>query len=119
MQSSPQFQEKCRCGRKHFAAFASFRDICRALLSGIDRYYGDKNFTLKVIAKYNKETDPDALDRSYEFYRRAGFRRELTIPEPGCQGVLDFLFETIREAKKAKPAQFFDDRLVKELDAGK
>ena len=93
--------------------------LLRSLRSGIDRYNGDKNFSLKVIAKYNKETDPDALDRSYEFYRRAGFRRELTISEPGVQGMLDFLSETIPEAKKAKPAQFFDDRLVKQLDAGK
>jgi ABC-type nitrate/sulfonate/bicarbonate transport system substrate-binding protein len=93
--------------------------LLRSLRSGIDRYNSDKNFTLKVIAKYNKENDPEALDRSYEFYRRAGFRRELTISEPGVQGMLDFLSETIPEAKKAKPAQFFDDRLVKQLDAGK
>jgi hypothetical protein len=51
--------------------------------------------------------------------RRAGFRRELTISEPGVQGMLDFLSETILEAKKANPAQFFDDLLVKQLDAGK
>ena len=93
--------------------------LLRSLRSGIERYNGDKNFSLKVIAKYNKETDPDALDRSYEFYRRAGFRRELTISEPGVQGMLDFLSETIPEAKKAKPAHFFDDRLVKQLDGGK
>jgi len=93
--------------------------LLRSLRSGIERYNSDKNFSLKVIAKYNKENDPDALDRSYEFYRRAGFRRELTISEAGVQGMLDFLSETIPEAKKAKPAQFFDDRLVKQLDAGK
>lgn len=41
------------------------------------------------------------------------------ISEPGVQGMLDFLSETIPEAKKAKPAQFFDDCLVKQVDAGK
>lgn len=93
--------------------------LLRTLRSGIDRYNSDKPFTLKVISKYNRETDPDALDRSYEFYRRAGFRRELLISEPGMQGMLDFLSDTIPEAKKAKPSQFFDDRLVKQLDASK
>ena len=93
--------------------------LLRALRTGIDRYYSDKSFTIKVISKYNKETDPDALDKSYEFYRRAGFRRELMISESGVQGILDFLSETIPEAKKAKPSQFFDDRLVKQVDGSR
>lgn len=93
--------------------------LLRALRTGIDRYYSDKGFAVKVISKYTRETNPDALDKSYEFYRRAGFRRELMVSEPGVQGILDFLSETIPEAKKAKPSQFFDDRLVKQVDGGK
>ncbi len=92
--------------------------LLRALRIGIDRYYSDKNFTIRVISKYNKETDPAALDKSYEFYRRAGFRRELMVSETGVQGILDFLGATIPEAKNAKLEQFFDDRLVKQVDAG-
>ncbi len=38
--------------------------------------------------------------------RRAGFRRELTISEPGVQGMLDFLSETIPEAKKPHQRSF-------------
>jgi NitT/TauT family transport system substrate-binding protein len=93
--------------------------LLRALRAGIDRYYSDKPFTIKVIAKYNKETDPELLDKSYEFYRRAGFRRDLMTSEPGVQGILDFLSETIPEAKKAKPSQFFDDRLVRQVNGGR
>lgn len=93
--------------------------LLRALRTGIDRYYSDKPFTIKVIAKYNKETDPELLDKSYEFYRRAGFRRDLMTSEPGVQGILDFLSETIPEAKKAKPSQFFDDRLVRQVNGGR
>src|SRR5262249_16212032 len=92
--------------------------LLRALRVGIDRYYSDKSFAIKVISKYTKETDPDALDKTYEFYRRAG-RRELMISEAGVQGILDFLSETIPEAKKAKPSQFFDDRLVRQVDGGR
>jgi ABC-type nitrate/sulfonate/bicarbonate transport system substrate-binding protein len=93
--------------------------LLRALRTGIQRYYDDKSFAIKVISKYNKETDPNALDKSYEFYRRAGFRRELVVSESGIQGILDFLSETIPEAKTAKPSQFFDDRLVKQLNGAK
>ena len=93
--------------------------LLRAVRAGIDRYYSDKTFTMKVIAKYTKEKDPDIIDRTYEFYRRAGFKRELMISEPGVQGILNFLSETVPEAKKAVPAQFFDDRFVRQLNSGR
>jgi hypothetical protein len=91
----------------------------RAIRAGIERYYADKPFALKVISKYNKERDPDFLDKSYEFYRKAGFRRELVTSEPGLQGMLDFLSESIPEAKKASPSQFFDDRFLRQVNVGK
>ena len=78
----------------------------RALRAGIDRYYSDKSFAIKVIAKYTKESDPDALDKSYEFYRRAGFRRELIVSAPGVQGILDFLSETIPKQIRPSPRSF-------------
>ncbi len=93
--------------------------LLRAVRSGIERFYADKPFAMKVISKYSKETDPDVLDRSYEFYKKAGFRRELVTSEPGLQGILDFLGDSIPEAKTAKPSQFFDDRIVRQVNAGK
>ena len=92
--------------------------LLRAVRSGIDRYYSDKPFAMKVIGKYTKENDREVLDRTYEFYRKAGFRREMITSEPGLQGMLDFLSETIPEAKTAKPPQFFDDRFVRQVDSG-
>jgi len=93
--------------------------LLRAVRQGIERYYSDKPFAMKVIGKYTKETDHEILERTYEFYKRAGFRREMVTSEPGLQGMLDFLSETIPEAKNAKPAQFFDDRFVRQLNSGK
>jgi NitT/TauT family transport system substrate-binding protein len=93
--------------------------LLRAVRAGIERYYADKPFAMKVIGKYAKETDHEALDRTYEFYKRAGFRRELVTSEPGLQGILDFLSESMPEAKTAKPAQFFDDRIVRQVNATK
>ena len=93
--------------------------LLRAVRSGIMRFYADKPFSMKVIGKYAYETDPDVLDRSYEFFKKAGFRRELVTSEAGLQGVLDFLSESIPEAKTAKPAQFFDDRILRQVNVTK
>lgn len=93
--------------------------LLRAVRTGIDRYYSDKPFALKVIPKYTRDSDPDIIERTYEFYRKAGFKRELMISEPGMQGILDFMSETMPETKKAAPAQFFDDRFVRQLNSGK
>jgi ABC-type nitrate/sulfonate/bicarbonate transport system substrate-binding protein len=93
--------------------------LLRAVRAGIDRYYSDKSFATKVLSKYTRETDAEFLDRSYEFYKRAGFRRDLLTSQAGIQGILDFLSETIPEAKQAKPAQFFDDRFVRQVNGGK
>ena len=90
--------------------------LLRAVRSGIMRFYADKPFSMKVIGKYAYETDPDVLERSYEFFKKAGFRRELVTSEAGLQGVLDFLSESIPEAKTAKPAQFFDDRILRQVN---
>jgi ABC-type nitrate/sulfonate/bicarbonate transport system substrate-binding protein len=93
--------------------------LLRSVREGIDRYYADKPFTLRVIPKYTRDTDPDIIERTYEFYREAGFRRELTISESGMRGILNFLAETIPEAKNAEPMKFFDDRFVRQMNSSK
>jgi NitT/TauT family transport system substrate-binding protein len=93
--------------------------LLRAVRSGIERYYADKSFAMKVIGKYAKESDNDVLDRSYDFFKKAGFRRELVTSEPGVQGILDFLSDSIPEAKTARPSQFFDDRFVRQVNSSK
>jgi len=93
--------------------------LLRSIRAGIEHFYADKPFAMKVIGKYTKESDQDVLDRTYEFYKKAGFRREMVTSEPGLQGMLDFLSETIPEAKTAKPAQFFDDRFLRQVNSGK
>jgi ABC-type nitrate/sulfonate/bicarbonate transport system substrate-binding protein len=93
--------------------------LLRSVREGIDRYYADKPFTLRVIPKYTRDTDPDIIERTYEFYRKAGFRRELTISESGMRGILNFLAETVPEAKNAEPMQFFDDRFMRQMNSSK
>jgi ABC-type nitrate/sulfonate/bicarbonate transport system substrate-binding protein len=94
--------------------------LLRSVREGIERYYADKPFSLKVIPKYTRDSDADIIERTYEFYRKAGFRRELMVSDPGMRGILNFLAETtVPEAKNAEPAQFFDDRFVRQLNSSK
>jgi NitT/TauT family transport system substrate-binding protein len=93
--------------------------LLRSIRAGIERYYNDKSFAIKIFAKYTKESDAEVLDKTYEFYRKAGFRRELVTSDPGIQGMLDFLSESIPEAKKATPSQFFDDRFVRQVNSAR
>ena len=41
------------------------------------------------------------------------------VSEPGVQAILEFLSDTVPEAKKATPAQFFDERFVRQLNSTK
>ena len=68
--------------------------VLRAVRAGITRYDADK---------------------ALAFYRRAGFNPALTISEAGIQEILNFLQETVPEARQARPAQFFDDRVLRRV----
>ena len=83
------------------------------------RYNKAINFVKKKVRVPFFFSPHDFLDRTYEFYKKAGFRRELVTSEQGLQGVLDFLSESIPEVKTAKPSQFFDDRFVRAVNAAK
>jgi ABC-type nitrate/sulfonate/bicarbonate transport system substrate-binding protein len=87
----------------------------RAFREGIERYDADKPFAMTVLQKYSQESDPEVLDKTYEFYRRLGFTRQLTISEPGLTSILGFLGEVVPEAKAAQPAQFYDTRFLQQL----
>jgi hypothetical protein len=68
-----------------------------------------------VIQKYSQESDPEILDKTYEFYHRLGFTQQLTVSEPGLANILGFLSEVVPAAKTAQPAQFYDDQFVQQL----
>jgi NitT/TauT family transport system substrate-binding protein len=86
-----------------------------AYREGIERYDADKPFAMSVLQKYSQETDPEVLDKTYEFYHRLGFTRSLAVSEPGLASILGFLSEVVPEAKTAQPAQFYDARFVQQL----
>ena len=56
------------------------RKFTRALLEGIHLYKTNKDFSKKVIGKYVKTDDNDALEDSYQFFSRLVPQQTLSVP---------------------------------------
>jgi NitT/TauT family transport system substrate-binding protein len=82
---------------------------------GIDRYAADPAFARAVLAKYSGETDPALLERTYDFYRAAGFTRDLHVSAEGLANILGFLARTVPAAAQARPTDFVEPRYLQQL----
>ena len=87
-----------------------------ALSEGIHYYKREKEPTIKILSKYLKTDDRDALE---ETYREVALK---VLPEkpyptlPGIQTVLDEYAKRFPKAKTMKPEEFVDSSFVKKLD---
>ncbi len=91
------------------------RKFTRALLEGIYVYKTQKDFTKKVIAKYVKTDDNDALEDSYRFFSPLVPQK----PYPSLEAVKEALAELGEKDPKvrsAKPEDFVDGSLIREFD---
>lgn len=91
------------------------RKFTRALLEGIHLYKTDKEFSKKVIGKYVKTNDHDALEDSYQFFSRLVPEK----PYPSLDSVKEALAELGEKdakARAARPEEFVDMSLIKEFD---
>ncbi len=89
----------------------------RAVQQGIYRWYEDPKLAKAVLTKYTKETDPEELQQTYEFFtQQAGFNKDLTLSDEGIQAVLTFMgATTLPSAKNALPKQIYDTRILEKL----
>ena len=93
----------------------TMRKFTRALLEGIHLYKTNKDFSKKVIAKYVKTNDADALEDSYQYFSRLVPQK----PYPSVDAVREALVELGEKdpkARAAKPEDFVDLTLIKEFD---
>jgi len=91
------------------------RRFTRALLEGIHLYKTNKDFSKKVIGKYVKTDDNDALEDSYQFFSRLVPQK----PYPSLDSIKEALAELGEKDPKvrsAKPEDFADMTLIKEFD---
>lgn len=91
------------------------RRFTRALLEGIHLYKTNKEFSKKIVGKYVKTDDNDALEDSYQFFSRLVPAK----PYPSLDAVKEALLELGEKDPKvrsAKPEDFVDMSIVKEFD---
>jgi NitT/TauT family transport system substrate-binding protein len=92
------------------------RRFLRAYIEGAARGRKDKSFALKVMGKYFRTDDREILEESYDTTIKSNF---VIPPYPSVQGIASLLQGLEKQnpkAKGAKPEEFSDSRLVKELD---
>jgi NitT/TauT family transport system substrate-binding protein len=91
------------------------RKFSRALAEGIYVYKTQKDFAKRVIAKYMRITDAEAVEDSYQFFSPIVPAK----PYPPLDGIKEVLLEVGEKDPKvrgAKPEDFADLSFVKELD---
>jgi ABC-type nitrate/sulfonate/bicarbonate transport system substrate-binding protein len=90
------------------------RRFLRAYIEGAVRGQKDKAFAMKTMGKYFRTDDREVLEETYDLIIKNGF----TVP-PYPAGIASLLQELEKQnpkAKGAKPEDFADSRLVRELD---
>ena len=89
--------------------------VLRALGEGQHRLRNDKEFSMKVLSKYTKTTDPEVLAELYQIYGVRYIGQQ--IPYVRLEGVDEILKGMdSKEARQSKPADFVDNGLLKEVE---
>jgi NitT/TauT family transport system substrate-binding protein len=92
------------------------RRYVRAYVEGLHRLKTDKNFSLKVLAKYTRIVEPEVLEETYQHYAIKVMPR---VPYPTIKGIQTVLDETATRNPKAKtmsPSNFIDVSYLNELE---
>ena len=94
---------------------ASVLAVVRAYSEGVKRMFSDKSLSLNVLKKYIRSNDPEVLETTYKF----ALDYTVRVPYPTREGILEILRDSKNpRAKRAKPEDFIDESLVRELDQG-
>ena len=84
------------------------RRYLRAYVEGLHRFKTDKSVAVKVIGKYSRIADPEALEETYQHYAVKVMPK---VPYPttrGIQMVLDEIGARTAKAKSLSPENFID-----------
>lgn len=93
------------------------RRYVRSQVEAVHRIKTDREFGIKVLAKYLASSDKEILEQTYDDIRSDDKLAPKQYPTlEGIKNILDPLAETDPKAKAAKPEDFVDMRFIKELD---
>jgi len=87
----------------------------RGFSLGVQRLRSDRDFSMKVLSRYTRVTDPEILGELYQVYgvRHTGDPISYVRPE-GVERILKTI--DAREARDAKAGDFIDNTLLKEIE---
>jgi NitT/TauT family transport system substrate-binding protein len=92
------------------------RRFLKAYIEGAARGKRDEKFALKVMGKYFRTDDREILEESYNTTIKSNFSLPPYPSIPGIASLLQGLEKQNPKAKGAKPEDFADSRLVRDLD---
>src|SRR6266508_4483877 len=92
------------------------RRFMRAYIDGAARGQRDKNFALRAMGKTFRTDDKELLEESYDLIIKSNFVIPPYPSPPGIASLLRGLEQTNPKAKGAKPEDFADSRIVRELE---
>ncbi len=91
------------------------RAVVRAVTEAISKMAADKKFTLSVLRKNARVSDPEVLENAYEALVR--FQEKLPYPsEQAMRVVIEELSRRQPKAKGLSPATLIDPRFVREME---
>ena len=92
----------------------TFRTV-RALVRGVHFFRTRREETVKILAKFFRTSEREALEETWEFYSPVMLPKPY-VSEAAVQAVLNHLAETDSRYAQRKPAEFIDLRVLSELD---
>jgi NitT/TauT family transport system substrate-binding protein len=91
------------------------RRFLMAYSEGTERLFQDKEFAMKVIGKYTKTNDREALEAAYNF-ATTFVERPPELPYKAVETILAQLAEKDPRAKNFKPDDFIDSTFYRDLE---
>lgn len=88
----------------------------RGFLEGIAAFKSRRDDSLRVMNKYLRIDDQEILEEAYDYFANKIIPQKPYPTLKGIEFVLRFLSEQDPRARKAKPEQFADLSLLKEID---
>lgn len=92
------------------------RRFMRAYIEGAARAQRDKAFALKAMSKIFRTDDREILEETYEMIIKANFAIPPYPSVAGIASLIQGLEKSNPRAKGAKPEEFADSRIVRELE---
>jgi len=86
------------------------KNLLKAQIEAIHTIRANKELTLRILKKYLKVNDPEAIDATYEFFST----RMLQVPRAETEGLKNILADL--GAPQRSPNEFIDMTLLDELE---